>query len=703
MKKPPIPDNETARLTQLVSYKLLDTASEEAYDNLATLAASIAGTPVSLISLIDKDRQWFKASYGLSGVSETPRDISFCAHAINQKEIFVVEDTTIDERFKDNPFVTGGLNVRFYAGVPLIDKEGFALGTMCAIGMKPQSLSELQISQLQILAQQVVKLMELKKATIIMQKDYVEIMALTKSNNEQKKKLELALVEANNANQVKSLFVANLSHEVRTPINGIAGVISLLEDSDLSPEIADYVKTIKGSCESLLHVVNDILDFSKIESGKLDIESINVDLTDEIESIIKTIGHNVRKKKLDFKATNDVDLKYYVKGDPYRMKQIFLNLANNAVKFTQAGSVEISFSLIEKENKQILKFCVKDSGIGIKREHLKNLFVPFTQADASTTRRFGGTGLGLSIVKQLTDLMNGTVIVHSIQNEGTTFFVEIPFEQTKVVISKKKIVNRLSSFNASKESNGLKVLMAEDHEVNQAIQKSILEKMGYEVTVASTGVEVLNQLEKNNFNIILMDMQMPDMDGIDCTKKIREQARFISLPIIALTANTIKGDRERCIQAGMNHFISKPFNANLLNDMIMELLNITSLIDIEFESVLLERVKSRDPEAEINDSEAIELIKMFLQSSTKRLEKINQAYLSKDIHTIRNEVHSLKSASLYMGEGELSKKCEILEEHIVEHPQVDQLNLFNDFTKEFKKTISKIEKFLIQKEETKAA
>ena len=686
--KPPITKNDQERILQLLSYKILDTVPEGDFDNLTELAASIIGVPVSLISLVEKDRLFFKSCYGITE-TEADRNISFCTYTINQTEVFVIEDATKDERFKHNPLVKGHFNVRFYAGVPLIDSKGFALGTLCTFSTKPKVITDLQKKQLSQLASQVVKLMELRKANL-------EIAGLSQKYIDQQDRVVLALEEAKKAEQLKNGFVANLSHEIRTPINGINGLITLLEDSELSPEQEEYLYTIKNSCNSLMYIVNDILDFSKIESGKLDIEKIKINLPHEIDYIAKTLRHGAKKNKNEFELINNTNLDHYIKGDPYRMKQIFINLGNNAIKFTSNGKITLTLNTLERNGQIVLKASLEDTGIGITPEHLAKLFEPFTQADSSITRKFGGTGLGLSIVKQLVELMDGKISVESTLGKGSKFSFEIPFETTDMAFSTEVQIKTVSFINNF--SNGIKLLMAEDHEVNQKIQKTILEKMGYQVDVASTGDEVLEMLGKSSYDLILMDMQMPTMDGLECSLKIRENSNYKNLPIIALTANTIKGDKDRCLESGMNGFVSKPFNVHLLNDIILDLLNKTNEVDLTEVNQALEKIKNRDGNISVDDEEAWMYLETFLTSSKKRMKKVVKAYQEKDLETIFNEAHSLKSSSMYVGEDSLSKSSEKLEDFIKNQQSINDLNMFNSFTRELRKSINKTKDLLSQRE-----
>lgn len=561
------PGSEKERVNNLLSYDILDSVEEDEYDHLTALVAELTHSPVALVSLIDKDRQWFKSCFGVS-IKETPRNISFCAHTIHQSQMLIVEDMLKDERFKDNPLVTNEPHVRFYAGAPLINEEGFCLGTLCIVDFKAKTLTEVEKKHLSSLAKQVMKLLELRKSNVVIKKDYDKIKLLTSIHLEQKEKLEKALMAAEKATLMKSGFVANLSHEIRTPINGISGLLSLLEDSNLNEEQEDYVKTIRNASSTLLYIINDVLDFSKIESGKLDIENINIDFDGEMHYVSKTIKSEAEKKNIGFNFSNHVKLNNYLKGDPYRLKQIIFNLSSNAIKFTNKGAVSLELGGEEKDGKFILKGVFADSGIGMSQDQLDALFTPFTQADSSTTRRFGGTGLGLSIVKELVTLMNGTIEVISQIGVGTKFTFYVPFEITTTSISDQPENVQLSDLN-NMPGRKIKVLVAEDNEVNQKVQKAILKKLGYEVKMVNNGREAVEAVRIENFDVILMDMQMPEMDGLTSTRMIRSEQYHT--PIIALTANAVKEEKEKCLDAGMNDFVSKPFNTKILNDVILKL------------------------------------------------------------------------------------------------------------------------------------
>ncbi len=361
------------------------------------------------------------------------------------------------------------------------------------------------------------------------------------------------------ASQLKSEFLANMSHEIRTPINGVLGMIHLLSDTELTLKQKDYVENVKRSADALLTVVNDILDFSKIEAGKLELEMIEFDLDTLILDIGKAISFNIHQKDIVLNMPSPLGLNHLVKGDQGRLRQVFLNLLTNAVKFTLKGKIDLRI-IIEKqtESQIIFKFEVADTGIGINEQALERMFQAFSQADSSTTRRFGGTGLGLSICKKLVELMNGEIGVMSESGKGSTFWFNVPLG-----ISNLQQINCVETKLIIESTVKLeRILVAEDNYINQKVALGILEKLGYKAFTVANGVEVLDALRDVHYDLILMDCQMPEKDGYETTIDIRnlKTSSYTDIPIIAMTANAIKGDRERCLEAGMNDYIAKPIN-----------------------------------------------------------------------------------------------------------------------------------------------
>lgn len=356
--------------------------------------------------------------------------------------------------------------------------------------------------------------------------------------------------EALVAEKAKSEFLANMSHEIRSPLNGILGMAQLFEQTELTEEQNEIVKTILNSGESLLTILNDVLDYAKIESDKLKLENIAFNLEETIKESVKLFGFQAKEKGVKLEAEFDLTGPFYL-GDETRVRQILVNLISNAVKFTEKGSVAIRV----KGTENSVEISVQDSGIGISKFAQKKLFGSFTQADSSITRRFGGSGLGLAICKKLSVLMQGDLSFESQKGKGTTFKLFLPLVLTEGLKTPKEIMNIDKSI-ASEFPH--RILVVEDNLVNQRVITKILEKMGYEITLAENGKIALDLVERFEYSLILMDMQMPVMDGVTASKKINELELSHPPTIIAVTANVFAEDREKCIRAGMTDFLTKP-------------------------------------------------------------------------------------------------------------------------------------------------
>jgi two-component system sensor histidine kinase/response regulator len=372
------------------------------------------------------------------------------------------------------------------------------------------------------------------------------------------------------ASHAKSEFLANMSHEIRTPMNGVIGMLNFLLETDLTTEQREFTSTVKTSADALLFVINDILDFSKIEAGKMTIENVDFDLRQVVKHIFDLLALPARDKGLDLTYSVPEGACTTLLGDPTRLRQILLNLLGNAIKFTARGKVWLEINSLSETGENIeLRFSVRDTGIGIPKEVQKGLFQPFNQADTSTTRRFGGTGLGLVISRKLVDLMGGGLEVTSTEGEGSTFFFTLQFPKQKVnaagALSSTVVSGAISS--AASAPNGLRVLLAEDGKINRMVAIRLLEQLGYTVDVAVNGREAVEAWRKNSYRIILMDCQMPEMDGYEATRLIRDfevKQGLEPTQIIALTASTVEGAREICFAAGMNGYVSKPISKPIL-------------------------------------------------------------------------------------------------------------------------------------------
>ena len=372
--------------------------------------------------------------------------------------------------------------------------------------------------------------------------------------------LQDAREKAEESARLKSSFLASMSHEIRTPIHGISGVLQLLEASKLDDDQRHYLSLAKFSIQGLLHIVNDILDFSKIEAGQLQIENAPFDIAQSLHAIENQFALLCDDKGLTLQFNNELNNINVVLGDEVRFGQILSNLIGNAIKFTDTGSIEVHTKLETLHGNDIQIHCkVIDTGIGIAEDKQSTIFDVFTQEDLSTTREFGGTGLGLSISKQLCELMGGSISLESKKGEGSTFYFTVNMEYTDEALIAPIL---LSEQTQSSETKKLKVLVVEDNDINQIIVKQHLSQ--HTTLSAKSGVEALEALSKMKvtFDVILMDCQMPQMDGFEATKRIRKGEagdRYVDVPIIALTANAMKGDKERCVDAGMDDYLSKPF------------------------------------------------------------------------------------------------------------------------------------------------
>ncbi len=494
----------------------------------------------------------------------------------------------------------------------------------------------------------------------------------------QRKENEAELVRLQKA---KEQFLANISHEIRTPLNGIAGMAGLLSQNPSPEERETYLNAIKHSSENLKLIINDILDLAAIESGKLNLEKIAFNLKDFLPSLISTFMYQAREKRIALDYHIDENLNKILVGDPVRLNQILINLISNAVKFTHSGSIKV-LCTAEREQKGIcwVRIEVIDSGVGIPQDKLDTIFESFSQADASVTRKYGGTGLGLTIVKQLVELQKGRIAVTSKENEGSSFIVLVPYgigKKGAVTQSSPKNERALKAVNASQ----LVVLLVEDNDINRLYAKSILKNWQCYTDTAENGLVALEKIKNQAYDVVLMDIQMPVMDGYETTKAIRlMNSPMRDVPVIALTANATKADVEKCMVAGMNDYLPKPFTPDDLYRKLFIDQKISPKHKIKSKTGA--KVKPANQLYNLdylrsvsgNNEEFIrEMVLTFTQTIPPLLMEMKQALTDSDWPKLARHAHQIKPSFTLMGLTELRSNILFIEENSKASTKLDEI------------------------------
>jgi len=499
------------------------------------------------------------------------------------------------------------------------------------------------------------------------------------------------------AKQTKEQFLANMSHEIRTPINGIVGMVNLLEEIPATEEQKKYLHAIKTSSKNLQVIINDILDLSAIESGNIKFERIGFNLKSFFTTLISSFGYAAKQKGISITLNFDPYIDKVVIGDPVRLNQIISNLIGNSVKFTKRGFVKVyALKISEKNHRGHFQFIVDDSGIGIPEDKIQKVFENFEQGDSAINRKYGGTGLGLAIVKQLVEAQDGSIEVQSKPGKGTKFTINLNFDigSEEDLDEPKSPASKIEVSDKDLDLSKYKLLLVEDNEVNLLYTRKILQNWNCTPEEAKNGLIALEKLKENNYDLILMDVRMPIMDGFEATKFIRTnfQPPKSDIPIIALTANAIKGDDVKCIQAGMNDYLSKPFQPETLKNKIIE--------NIDLEG-FTKKVHSRQ-KTEINQNQVIDLsylremsdndlifisdmVKSFITQSPKDIENIWFHYSNNQFDDVANLIHKIKPSITFMGihklkdlvieieENAKHKKIELLKDQLEKFEHICQL------------------------------
>jgi signal transduction histidine kinase len=525
MREPPSPVNEPQRLAALQQLDILDTDASLEFDRVAQLAADIFKVPIALVSLVDTDRQWFKARVGLN-VSQTGRDVSFCGHAILQEGTMVVPDTLQDSRFRDNPLVCEQPEIRFYAGRPLRTPSGYSIGTLCIIDKMPRELTRDQLAILN-------KLGELLERELAMRAEVMRQRSL---------------------NDNKSLVISSLSHELRTPANALLGNLHLLQEQSSTGSEPGILSEAVKAAEHIGRLLGDMVDLAQFEAGLFELEAQPFDLHATVRKLAVKVSERCLERGLDFELQLPDQTSQWLLGNRSRLYQLLSNLVDNALQYTLQGGIKLDVEIRQTSADAAvakLLFRVRDSGIGIQAGQLDNIFEPFTRGKQARSLAPDGHGLGLTIARKLATLMNGDILARSDGKSGSTLSaeLELPLAAPHPDPTSSELL-----------SPGIRLLLVEDSPANRMVIQAMLASEELPVEAAKDGEEALELAASasEQFTIVLMDVDLPGISGIECAQRLRQIPGYAETAIIAISAG-MPGIRENALAASFSAYLPKPF------------------------------------------------------------------------------------------------------------------------------------------------
>ena len=656
----------------------------EAYESAASTRPRVVGVAAPVKS-IDESRVigYMVAGYSLDGIRQFARDFGRAQG---------VGLSVRDQAGQELTERSGDTAKMLRASAP-VDSLGWTVATAIPASRVDDTVAPLRSAVLGI------SLLLAALIVLALVLLYLTIRARVRTEAE----LRVVSAQAFEASRLKSEFLANMSHEIRTPLNGIIGMIDLLIQTPLTSEQQEYAATVRSSGDLLLAVINDILDFSKIEAGKLDLDFVDFDLHAAVEGAATLVSERAHAKGLEMVVAIDSEVPARVHGDPLRLRQVMVNLLSNAVKFTDDGEVVLGVRPVGTN----IHFEVRDTGIGIAAGDVECIWESFSQADGSTTRRFGGTGLGLAISRQLVALLGGEIGVTSELGLGSIFWFSIPLPTVtaaEATVAEATgtpapiaAVGRPSASAKTRPSRQASVLVVDDNAVNQRVATLMLEGMGHRAEVASNGREAVDAVVANSYDVVLMDCQMPEMDGFEATAAIRVDERVGRIPIIAMTAGAMTGDEQKCLAAGMNDYISKPFRHGQLQEVVERWLGPT-----EDRATAPPRLSDTDPaptpttdpgealstapvldadqlaslrelEEDSGQSVVAHLITTYLDDATTQIESLRAAVGEGDAAETGRLAHGLKGSSATVGAASVAQACAALERAAIDGVAVTEL------------------------------